>query len=335
MSEHTIRFADLSDVDAIMNFIDIHWKKDHILATDRDFFLYEYADDEKVNFVVATDNVSDEMVGLCGFIKNTKELSGSDIWGALWKVIKTSNPMLGINILEFLKENSNCRSFSSSGIAKKTIPIYDFLRYKTGKLNHYYRLNNKDNFKIAIVKEKVILEFNTKDNYKLQVLGNFQAVMPILNTIQNKAKVPYKDNWYFEKRYFNHPIYKYQVFGIKSEKINSIIVAREIQQNAAKILRIVDFIGNPSDIRDIGQELQNLMDQNDYEYIDFYCEGIGSEILENAGLKLKEDSDLNCIPNYFEPFVQENVDIYYFTTYNDSFPIFKADGDQDRPSRSN
>jgi hypothetical protein len=333
MSQHTIRFATLSDVETIMNFIDVHWKKDHILATNKDFFLYEYADGEKVNFVVATDNISNEMVGLCGFIKNAKELSGSDIWGALWKVIKTSNPMLGIGILEFLNENSECRSFSSLGIAKKTIPIYDFLRYKTGKLNHYYRLNNQDNFQIALVKKKVILEFDKNDNYSLQPLDNFQTVMPILNAIKDETKVPYKDNWYFEKRYFNHPIYNYQVFGIKSEKISSIIVAREIQQNDAKILRIVDFIGNPSDIRSIGQELQNLMDKNSYEYIDFYCEGIDNEILENAGLKLKDNTDLNCIPNYFEPFVQENVDIYYFTTHNDSFPIFKADGDQDRPSR--
>ena len=105
-----------------------------------------------------------------------------------------------------------------------------------------------------------------------------------------------------------------------------------MQQNGTKILRIVDFIGKQSDINHIGQELQDLIARNDYEYIDFYCEGIENEILENAGLKLKDDSDLNTIPNYFEPFVQENIDIYYFTNCNEIFPIFKADGDQDRPS---
>lgn len=335
MNQHTIRFATLSDVDAIMDFIDVHWKKDHILATNKDFFLYEYADGEKVNFVVATENVSNEIVGLCGFIKNKKELPGSDIWGALWKVIKTGNPMLGINILEYLNENSRCRSFSSLGIAKKTLPIYDFLRYKTGKLNHYYRLNNQDNFQVAVVKQKIILDFNKEDNYSLQRLDIFEAVLPILNRIQNDTKVPYKDNWYLEKRYFNHPIYNYQVFGIKNKQIDSVIVAREIQQNETKILRIVDFIGNPSDICGIGKELQNLIDQKGYEYIDLYCDGIANEILEKAGLKLKDEADLTIVPNYFEPFVQENIDIYYFTTSDKSFPIFKADGDQDRPSRSN
>ena len=81
--------------------------------------------------------------------------------------------------------------------------------------------------------------------------------------------------------------------------------------------------------------MQNLLNQNNYEYIDFYCEGIEKGILENAGLKLKDATDLNVIPNYFEPFVQENIDIHYFTNYDSSFPIFKADGDQDRPSQSN
>ena len=332
MSQHTIRFATLSDVDAIMNFIKIHWKNGHILATNKSFFLYEYVDGDNVNFVVAIDNFSNQMVGLCGFIKNSKKLSGSDIWGALWKVVKTNNPMLGINILEFLNENSECRSFSSCGIALKTLPIYVFLRFRTGKLNHYYRLNDKTNFQIAVIREKVILEFSKINNYKLQFLDNFQALEPILFKIQNKTKLPYKDNWYIEKRYFKHPIYKYQVFGIKSSDFNSIIVARELKQNETKILRIVDFIGTYNDLNYIGKELQDLMDQNNYEYIDFYCEGIEKEILKNAGLKLKDDSDFNILPNYFEPFVQENIDIHYFTNHNNCITVFKADGDQDRPS---
>lgn len=334
MSQHTIRFATLSDVDDIMNFINIHWKNNHILATNKDFFLYEYADGEKVNFVVATDNFTNELVGLCGFIKNRKALIGSDIWGALWKVVKTNNPMLGINILEFLNENSKSRSFSSCGIAQKTLPIYDFLRFRTGKLNHYYRLNDKTDFQIAIVKEKVIPEFNKTSNYKLQLLVDFQVLDPILNRIQDQSKLPYKDHWYIEKRYFKHPIYKYKVFGIESDGINSIIIARELKLNGTKILRIVDFIGNYDDINYVGEELQGLINQNNYEYIDFYCEGLENDFLKNAGFKLKDDSDLNIIPNYFEPFVPENIDIYYFTNSNESFPIFKADGDQDRPSLS-
>lgn len=327
-----IRFATLSDIDAIMNFINIHWKTGHILATNKEFFIYEHVDNDKVNFVIALDSDSNEIVGTCGFIKNRKELIGSDIWGTLWKVVKTSNPMLGINILEFLNKNSQCRSFSSNGIASKTIPIYDFLRYRTGKLKHYYRLNDKTNFQIAIIKEKVILEVKNSENYELELIQDFQALRPFFNNFQDKEQIPYKDEWYIEKRYFNHPIYKYQVFGIKKNNIKSIIVVRELKHNDTKILRIVDFIGNQEDLNYIGSALQDLMDQNNYEYIDFYCEGIKDEILENAGLIYKSDSDLVCIPNYFEPFIQNNIDIFFFTNSQDSITVFKADGDQDRPS---
>ena len=38
MGEVKIRFAEKDDITAIMAFIDRYWKKDHILARDRDFF---------------------------------------------------------------------------------------------------------------------------------------------------------------------------------------------------------------------------------------------------------------------------------------------------------
>ena len=43
------------------------------------------------------------------------------------------------------------------------------------------------------------------------------------------------------------------------------------------------------------------------------------------------------IPNHFEPFVQKNIAISYFTDSQciENLRIFKADGDQDRPSLPN
>ena len=70
---------------------------------------------------------------------------------------------------------------------------------------------------------------------------------------------------------------------------------------------------------------------NDYEYVDFYCHGIPIETMKKLGFKLKDEYDSNIIPNYFEPFIQENIPIYFFTTSNENSYIFKADGDQDRP----
>ena len=88
MSDYQIRFAEVSDVEDIMSFIKNHWKEQHILAQNKPFFLYEYGNDKTINFAIARDVSTNELVGLCGFIKNTKELNGSDVWGSLWKVIQ-------------------------------------------------------------------------------------------------------------------------------------------------------------------------------------------------------------------------------------------------------
>ena len=55
--------------------------------------------------------------------------------------------------------------------------------------------------------------------------------------------------------------------------------------------------------------------------------------MNQAGFILRTPSDSNVIPNYFEPFDQSNVPIFYFTNTNGKIYFFKGDGDQDRPSR--
>ena len=332
MSKYNIRFASIEDVDAIMNFIDLHWKKGHVLATNKAFFEYEYVCENDVNFAIATDIVTNEIVGLCGFIKNSFQLKGSTIWGSLWKVTKTENPMLGIMILEFINNNSGCKTFSSCGIATKTIPIYNFLRFKTGKLNQYYRLNDKDAYKIAVVNKKEIVKLNNSKQFKLQLFENFNGLLTNFERLDYVNELSNKDDWYLKKRYFNHPVYTYKVFGIVNEKINSILITREIIRNNVKIIRIVDFVGVVEDIKHIGFAIQDLIKTNDYEYIDFYCHGINDDIMQQAGFKLRDEQDSNSIPNYFEPFIQENIPIHFFTTSNETAFVFKADGDQDRPS---
>ena len=53
-----------------------------------------------------------------------------------------------------------------------------------------------------------------------------------------------------------------------------------------------------------------------------------------AGFKLLEDLTEVIIPNYFEPVINENIDILfaYKKKENIKFNIYKGDGDQDRPN---
>ena len=97
-------------------------------------------------------------------------------------------------------------------------------------------------------------------------------------------------------------------------------------------IRFVDYIGERTLISGIGAFLKNLLSETDgAEYIDFYCAGINEEDVYEAGFVEVNEEDGNIIPNYFEPFVQENIDIWVDSReYNSLFT--KADADQDRPN---
>ena len=51
-----------------------------------------------------------------------------------------------------------------------------------------------------------------------------------------------------------------------------------------------------------------------------------------AGFTERVEGDGCIIPNYLTPPVHENTEYYYFTNKPESFVLFKADGDQDRPN---
>lgn len=64
--------------------------------------------------------------------------------------------------------------------------------------------------------------------------------------------------------------------------------------------------------------------------MDLYSYGVAEETMAQAGFRLRKD-DKNIIPNYFEPFVQENVEIYVQVP-DEPIAIFRGDGDMDRPN---
>lgn len=327
-----IRSATVSDIDNVITFIKEYWNDRHIFVQHREIFLYEQLIQADFRFVLAEDEDTKKIYGICGYIASNS-LENPDVSTVVWKTIKSGNAMLGIDILQYLKQSSKSRILSSCGINQNTREIYSYFGYFTGKLNHYYRLADKPAYRIAKIAKKTILPIASVPN-KLVIMRDFQEFTDRFAMELHKERKPYKDLWYIQHRYYQHPVYQYLVFGIDkgTEKFESVIVAREIKQNSAKILRIVDFIGFDNDLLLIAQSLQQLMDRNDYEYIDFYSYGLSQMIMLQMGFTLKDENDPNIIPNYFEPFEQRNVDIYFFTSDPKDFYLFKADGDQDRPN---
>ena len=333
---HNIRFAQYKDIENILEFIQKYWKSNHIFVKSPEFFKYQHSDHDRINFVIAGNDKVETIDAVLGFIKYSDEIH-PDVCLALWKVAKRNdNPVLGLQLLEFIKEALQPRSISCCDITEGLLSVCKYLGYETGKLKHYYLLNDQlEKYTIARIPNQYSVRrgVNNKKNYLLINIPSFHELKTIFHFERYNKRMPYKDEWYIKKRYFEHPAYNYLTYGIKKgEEIESILIMREIVVNNSRILRIVDFIGIDDDLLGIANELCRIIYKYHYEYIDFYLHGIDSKILSNAGFALKDISKEIVIPNHFEPFEQKNCDIYFFASQQNNFYMFKADGDQDRPN---
>jgi hypothetical protein len=202
-----------------------------------------------------------------------------------------------------------------------------------GKLDHYYRILDKKEYKIVKIVDKRLLP-TAKAEFRYYKIEDFSAFQTIYEALPIREQRPYREIQYFKWRFFEHPYFYYQVYGIysKDRKFpHGFFICREIQQYGVKALRIVDYTGRENYFADVSALLQKLMEENFYEYIDCYCFGMPENIMNAAGLLRRTDEDENIIPNYFEPFLCENIDIYYGFTKLEGVRLFRGDSDQDSP----
>jgi hypothetical protein len=232
------------------------------------------------------------------------------------------------------------RTLFCVGINEKTIGIYKYFGIYTDRMKHFAMINyNIKEFKIAKVKEskESIISLNNSLIEKETIKIVKDEIELLKFKFDNfKQNIPYKNAQYFTKRYFEHPIYKYDIFGVyNSDDIAGLFVTRTEACNGAKVLRIVDFLGDEKNIRPFAIFLSDLIKKEKYEYGDFYCFGLNEDILLNSGFQLIDPHNEDLIvPNYFNPYLQKNIPIRFYadTKEVDSLRFFKADGDQDRPS---
>lgn len=302
-------------------FLSEHWHKEHIYIQDKKYFDYEIS--QGSNFLLWIEK--EEVVSSLGYLMYSNQ---KDIFTIIWKNISKGNK--GIILLQYLLTLS-FHSISSCGIAKNTIPIYQFLEIPTGRLKHFYRLNNNIKyFNIArITKKPIYLELDI--DFKDYSIQNCQSIDELLSQVDYQSFKQYgifKSPEYFDKRYFKHPYYQYHVLCLKE----SVLVYRVVECHQYRCLRIIDFLGKEQDFIYYATYLTNVMEEQGYEYIDIYEFGLEDSTLIQSGFTERLEQDTNIIPNYFEPFVQENKEIYFMSNYQGTLRMFKGDGDQDRPS---
>ena len=192
-------------------------------------------------------------------------------------------------------------------------------------------------FKIAKISNNhnIIRKYDYKKEFSVKIIED-EIEVSKFNFEKFKDQIPFKNKRYFIKRYFNHPIYKYNIYGVYFlNNLKALFVTRIQNYNNNNVIRIIDFYGKQKYLKPFSLYLSELIIKNKYEYADFYCFGIDNSKMENSGFKLiNQKLDNLIIPNYFNPYLQKNIEIYFFVDSKkiDKVRLFKGDGDQDRPT---
>ncbi len=326
MSKENIRRIPLAEKSLIVDFLNTHWGSNHPLVNNETLFNYYYVDDEMTNFYVLEDG--GDVAAVCGYIKCSAD-ENSDIWISIWCAKKGKNG-LGLMLMGAMKELTGRNVMACNNIRENTMPFYTFLGYYPDKMSHYYRLSDRNEYKMAVVNNKIISESVVTDGTQLVLMSDINEVKEKFSIPQGMK--PQKDYWYINKRYFEYPHYEYKVYLLYSEnKPVSLVVFRVNESDEGYVLRLVDYIGYKDDFKLLNGFVDELISEFDCEYCDMYCRGVDGT---QAGFVLRNENDTNIIPNYLNTLWQKNIDYFYFTSDNDGFMMFKADGDQDRKNLS-
>lgn len=327
----TLRRAVYDDIPDIMRFMDEHWKPGNILTKNREFFEWQFLDGDKLNMFLGVDDESGKIYGMMGAIVYSRS-PNPDISGCTWQVIKSSNPMLGVELSDYLYAQLNGRYACAAGLSDKAVRLYELLGYTITEMDHYYRLVDREDYKIARVADKVIPAAE-ETGYTLERIFSVEEMKQIIPEEMLAAQLMSKDYYYIENRYFKHPIYHYDIWKIVDAEGNSysVLITRDEKMRDRRVCEIIDHYGRVEDLGRIARALDRLMKENGYEFVDVYSYGIPIEIYEQGGFLRCDKNSENIIPNYFHPFVQENISLRMIKYEFPELRLFRGDGDQDRP----
>ncbi len=340
--DYDIRFCKKNEVDDLVNFIDKYWKKDHIFVKSRKLLDWQHYDSKngRYNFVIAKHKDTGEIHSVLGFVPTYQfdsSINNTEVWMCIWKAREDVHIKgLGSSLLFFLKSNIDIETISQIGISEVNANISKKWGFTTGIANHYY-LANKAVDEVLSSGRHISDNRNIQNPYSVRLidLNTFTKIDDASN-ILSKGMDRYKSKKYYINRYYKHPFYDYKFYALCNEdNIETILVTRESGIDNRKCIRIIDIIGDIKGIRNAHDGIIELLKENEYEYIDLVSAGISDELLSSIGFENRKKDSNTIIPNYFEPFLKENVDIRYaYKSINQMIDVhvFKGDSDQDRPN---
>ncbi len=330
MSEPVLRLANQGDIPRIKDFINTTWKRYNLINNEALFRFY-FVRGDQVNFLLAEDE-NGTLYGTLAFIY-CGERKRPDLGVTLFKTIRSPYTLLGVRMYEKLKELLDYRVCFSQNMVANTALLHKMMGHTVKEFEHWYRLSDREKYHIAVVNDNRIPKAQAGD---IELIPFPDAGELFEYFVPPDDLVPYKDERYIRRRYYEFPAYKYIVYGLRNRvegTIRSILVCREVPVEGETILKIVDYIGREEDFSQLSGELQRLIQEKNYEYIEMYQYGLKEQTMRDAGLVRREKDDVNIIPTYLEPLAQVNTDyLLYYSDHEDTIRMFRADCDMDRPN---
>lgn len=334
-------FCSVNEIDEVIEFINLYWKKGHAMAVSRSLMDWQHYDKvgNRYLFSIARHKESGQIHALQGFITSKlfdPSIENMVLWGSIWKTRDdVAIPGLGAMVEGYAMQSLNPHTVAGLGKSVHSIKISKRHGDYNAKTNRYYILNDKSTSYTLCKPNMAPISSPCKEGNDRFVSLSIEDYRSCNGSVFNKI-LPYKSKKYYVKRYYQHPIYQYSITGIKAEDddIRAIVFWRVCNYKGRKCIRVVDYIGDGSELKGNLCNFQNLLYETDAEFIDFIQYGFSKQAFLDGGWVDIADTDV-VLAHYFEPFVLENVDLAFNFKSKDttlSPMIFKGDADQDRPN---
>ena len=344
MSSFKIDICSFTDVDDLVKYIHENWSKNHIFCTSRDLLDWQHKSKcgAYYNFIIARSIKNKAICGVLGFIPSSHFSNDlerhKDVWPVLWKVNEGPKYVgLGAALFNFLIREFNFKSIYSISISKISLPIYQMLGYKIGHFTQLAIINsNIDNYCIAAIDNNFKIPDLVDDKcYNLHIIEKMEVIRELSDS-SLYGRTIIKDVDYFINRYLRHPVFSYRFLGVYHKlKLCAFLVTRVVRHNQSSVIRVVDIQGDINSITRITKLFHDILVKENHEYIDIMQFGLPEKDFIKSGFVKVEDSQNLVIPDYFDPFIQSNIEIL-FASKSDNIEsdiiLFKGDGDQDRPN---
>ena len=154
------RLATTAEIDRIMRFIRDYWgNPEHILATDREFFKYEFQYGETIGFYLAIDKKNDDIAAIMAAYSYGREFCVGESCMSSGMFLANPNcqvPMIGFEMLRRFLAEFRPRSYVSPGVNMRTsAPLIRRISGNTvERMKHFYILSDRETYVVADIHEK-------------------------------------------------------------------------------------------------------------------------------------------------------------------------------------